>query len=330
MNTRRRLILTLPLAIAASRLPLPPAAAAQTLQKNARILLGFPGGGSGDTIARQLAEKMRGIYAPQLIIENRPGAGGRIAADALKASDADGSTLYQCPTSVMMIYPHVFKKTTYDPLRDFIPVTTSTTFQFSLTAGPGLPAEIRTLQQYLAWARQNPKGANYGSPSAGSMPHFAGVMLGRAAGVTLNHVGYKGGAPLQQDLLGGHVPVGVHVVGEALANIAAGKLRSLATFGAQRNPFLPEVPTLVESGFADLVFEEWVAYFLPARTPVDVVNALHIAIRDALKQPDVVGVMAKFGMSPRTDTPASLAEALRREHAKWGEIVKSTGFSSDD
>ncbi|MCC6475086.1 MAG: twin-arginine translocation pathway signal protein [Burkholderiales bacterium] len=330
MNLRRRHLLSLPLALAAARLPFPAPAAAQTLQKNARILLGFPAGGSGDTIARALAEKMRGIYAPQVVIENRPGAGGRIAAEALKGSEPDGSSVYQCPASVMMIYPHVYTRTPYDPLRDFIPVTTSTTFQFSLTAGPGLPADIGTLQQYLAWAKQNPKGANYGSPSAGSMPHFAGVMLGRAAGVALNHVGYKGGAPLQQDLLGGHVPVGVHVVGEALANIAAGKLRSLATFGAQRNPFLPSVPTLAESGLRDLVFEEWVAYFVPARTPAATVSALHAGIRDALAYPDVVSVMAKFGLTPRTDTPEGLARALRAEHAKWGAIVKSTGFTSDD
>ena len=160
---------------------------------NAFIVSGFPAGGMGDFVARPLAEKLRGKYAPNVLVEARTGAGGRLAVEYVKRAAPDGLTILQIPSSPMVLYPNTYKKLNYDPLADFIPVSTTVTYAFSITAGPGLPAEIRTLADYLKWARANPRLASYGVPAAGSALHFVGMMLARESGVELTSVAYRGG-----------------------------------------------------------------------------------------------------------------------------------------
>ena len=209
----------------------------------ATIVSGFPAGGMGDAVSRPLAERLRGVYAPNVLVNSRVGAGGRIAAEYVKNAAPDGLTILQIPSSIMVLYPHIYKKLTFDPLTDFIPVTATASYVMSFTAGPGLPAEIRTVPDFVKWARANPKLANYGVPAAGSVAHFNGMMLQRAAGFEFQVVPYKGGAPLLQELRGGQIPVSFNVMAEVLPHIRSGGLRSLGIVAPQR--------TVVPAGHAD-------------------------------------------------------------------------------
>ena len=222
--TQRRLFLHLPLAAAAAAL------AGKVRAQPAMVMIwsGFPPGGLGDQVTRPLLERLKSKFPATLVYDTKPGAGGRIAAEYVKRAAPDGKTILQIPGSIMTLYPFIYSKLPFDPVTDFIPVSTLCSYVYSFTAGPGLPAEIKTVAEYVAWARANPKLALYGIPAAGSALHFAGMMLQRSAKFEFTSVPYRGGAPLLQDLLGGQVPVSFNVLGEVLPSIKSGKLRSLA------------------------------------------------------------------------------------------------------
>ena len=297
---------------------------------NASIISGFPAGGMGDYVARPLAERLRGKYAPTVLVESKVGAGGRIAVEYVKRATPDGLTILQIPSSPMVLYPNTYKKLNYDPLADFIPVTTTVTYGFSITAGPGLPAEIKTLADFLAWAKANPKQASYGIPAAGSALHFVGMMLAKASGVDLTPVAYRGGAPLLQDVMGGQIPISINVIGEVAPNIKAGKLRSLAVTNGHRSIFLPDVPTLVELGYKDIAVQEWLGWFVPAKTPADMVGRLNALVREGLQVPDVMEALAKNSLQPITQSPEDFARMVRADLARWAPIVKASGFTAED
>ena len=297
---------------------------------NAFIISGFPAGGMGDSVARPLSEKLRGKYAANILTESKPGAGGRIAVEFVKRAAPDGMTILQIPSSPMVLYPNTYKKLNYDPLVDFIPVTSTVSYAFSFTAGPGLPAEIKTVEDYLKWAKANPKQANYGVPAAGSALHFAGMMLARASGVEMTSVAYRGGAPLLQDVMGGQVPVSFNVVGEVLPHIRSGKLRSLAMTTPQRSPFLPDVPTMVEIGFKDIAMLEALGWYVPAKTPMETVRKLNALVREALQAPDFIDSLAKSGLQPLHQSPEEFLALLKRDTAHWSAAAKATGFTAED
>lgn len=329
MLNRRHLITAGALAAAASAFA--PLAQAQTaLQKPARILVGFPAGGAADAVARLLAQQLTGTYAPTVIVDNKPGAGGRIAAQTLKTADADGTQILVTPASILTIYPHAYKKLGYDSLIDFIPVGSAAKVSFAFSVSSAVPASVKTMTDYVTWAKANPREANFGSPAAGATPHFVGVMLGRAAGLDLNHIPYKGGAPLVSDLLGGQVQAGVNVLPEVLPHQQAGKLRILAVSGAKRSPYLPSVPTLTESGFKDVAADEYFAVFVPAKTPADVVAKLNAAVNQALKAKPLIAAMEKLSFDVEGQSQAEFAQIVKSELAKWGPVVKASGFSSED
>lgn len=313
----------------AATLGLPRIAQAQ-LSGNAAIVSGFPAGGMGDNVARPVAERLRGRYAASLTVESRTGAGGRIAVDYVKRAAPDGLTILQIPSSPMVLYPHTYKKLGYDPLVDFAPVTSTVTYAFSFTAGPGLPAEIKTVAEYVKWAKANPKLATYGVPAAGSALHFAGMMLQKAADIEMTSVAYRGGAPLLNDVMGGQVPVSFNVVGEVMPHIKSGKLRSLGMTSAQRSPFLPDVPTLIEQGYKDIAVEEWLGWFLPAKTPAETVNTLNRQVREALSAPDYVAQLATYGLQPIHQSPEEFARRVKADYDRWGPIVRATGFTAED
>ncbi|HYF18856.1 MAG TPA: tripartite tricarboxylate transporter substrate-binding protein, partial [Ramlibacter sp.] len=221
-----------------------PAALAQ--DRTTRIYVGFPPGGSVDVVARLLAEKMRTALGQNVIVDNKPGAGGRVALNELKKAAPDGQTLCLSPSGALVIQPWLFQNLGYDPVKDFTPVSRVTTFDFAVTAGPAAPAG--DLRAVLAWMKANPGRANYATSGAGTVPHFAGMMLGQTAGVPLTHVAYRGGAPAAQDLIGGQVPLMVDTASETLEHHKAGKVRILAVTGEQRSRALPDVPTLKELG----------------------------------------------------------------------------------
>jgi tripartite-type tricarboxylate transporter receptor subunit TctC len=281
-------------------------------------------------LARIVGEKLRGGYASTVIVENRVGASGRVGVDAVKAAEPDGNTLLFIPDFLFTVYPHSFRKLSYDPVADFAPVAIVARAGLALCAGPALPESVKNTGQYLDWVKSNPKNAFYATTSAGGTPHFVGVMLSRDSGVALSPVHYKGGAPALQDLMGGQIPLSVNPVGEVLPYVKSGKLRALATTGAQRSKFMPEVPTLVESGFPQIVVEPWLAFFAPARTPADTVSRLAAAIAEGVKAPETTASFEKFGNETVTSTPASAAAALKTDLARWQPIVKASGFTAED
>jgi len=305
-------------------------ALAQVLNGNASIVSGFPAGGMGDHVARPLAEKLRGRYATSMVVESKTGAGGRIAVEYVKRAAPDGLTILQIPSSPMTLYPNTYRKLNYDPVADFVPVTSTVNYAFVLTAGPGLPAEVRTVADYLKWAKANPAQANYGVPAAGSALHFVGMMLQRAGDTPLTAVAYRGGAPLLNDVMGGQVPVSVSVLGEVMPHIRAGKLRGLAVSSAQRSPFLPEVPTFVEQGYGDIVVQEWLGWFLPARTPAETVQRLNALVREGLQAPEFVEALAKSGLQPEHQSPEEFARIVRADQQRWAPIVKAANFTAED
>jgi tripartite-type tricarboxylate transporter receptor subunit TctC len=323
MNSRRRFLAGI------SALAAAPHAFAQG-SRTVRIIVPFPAGGGTDVLARIVGEKLRGGYASTVIVENRVGASGRVGVDAVKAADPDGNTLLFIPDFLFTVYPHSFRKLSYDPVADFAPVAMVARSALALSVGPALPDSIKTISEYVAWARSNPKNAFFATTSAGGTPHFVGVMLTRDSGATLSPVHYKGGAPALQDLLGGQIPLSVNPVGEILPYARSGKLRVLATTGAQRSKFLPDVPTLVEAGFPQIVVEPWLGFFAPGRTPADTVNRLAAAIAEGVKAPDTVQSFEKFGNEAIASTPAAFSAALKAELARWQPIVKASGFTAED
>ncbi|MBL0420060.1 Bug family tripartite tricarboxylate transporter substrate binding protein [Ramlibacter sp. AW1] len=304
--------------------------AAAQIAGNAFIISGFPAGGMGDQVSRPMAERLRGKYASNVLVESKVGAGGRIAIEHVKRAAPDGLTVLQIPSSPMVLYPHIYKKLNYDTLADFVPVTTPASYSLSVTAGPAVPANVRTIADFMAWAKANPRQASYGVPAAGSSSHFVGMLLSRAAGVELQAVPYKGGAPMMSDVVGGQIPITVGVMAEVLPHVAAGRLRSLGVSSAERSPFLPQVPTLVEQGFKDIAVTEWLGWFVPARTPQDQVQRLASLVREGLQQPDYQASLTKAGLVPSWRSPEDFAALVRADLAKWVPLVKATGFSAEE
>ena len=296
-----------------------------------KFLYGFPPGSSGDIVARRIAERMAGTdYAKnQAIVENKAGAGGRIALDALKQAAPDGATLCLSPFSATSVYPHIYTRLSYDPVNDFVPVSIAALMFHGLAVGPLVPASVKSVKDYLAWAKANPKDANYGSPAAGSTPHFIGALLGLNNGVDLKHVPYRGSVPGVTDVVGGQIASMVTPSGDFIANHRAGKLRVLATSGSRRSPFLPDVPTFAEQGFPDLTVEEWFGFYAPARTPAAVVAAANAAINQALKDQSVIDALGIVGLIAQGSTPQAMAASQKQEFERWGPLVKKIGFTAE-
>jgi len=328
MLTRRTWLLGVAGALTASQLPLSRGAAAQVIQQTTRVVVPFPAGGSTDTLARILADKLKGVYAPTTIVENRVGAAGRLAVDYVKGAEADGSVILFTPDFPITVYPHSFRSLNYDPVRDFTPVATIAKSALCLSIGPSIPGSVKTLQDFLAWCKANPDKATHATTAAGGTPHFAGLMLSQASKVPMTPVHYKGGAPALQDLIGGHVSCGVNPVGEVLPFVKDGKVRVLAVTSANRSSFLPDVPTMKESGY-DVVIEAWLGALVPSKTPDDIVSKLNVAIKDAFAAPDVKQKLAVLGNEPDYKTPAEFAATVKADIERWGPVVKASGFVAD-
>jgi len=326
MLKRRQFTSAIALAGLAAGLPVH----AQHVPKVAKIIVGFPPGGSADLIARALSINL-GAYAQAVLVDNRAGAGGRIALEALKNSEPDGATLLVSPASMLVVYPHIYKKLSYDPLNDFAPVAVAASAQFVLAVGPMVPASVKTLTDFLQWAKAHPTEATYGSSGAGSIPHFTGVALASASGVPLTHVAYRGAAPAMNDLLGGQVAANISVLSNALPHVQSGRLRALAVTGTSRSPALPNVPTLAEAGIKDVQAVEWFGIFMPAKTPADLVAKLHAAVADALKSKSFQDAMAKSSFDVGVgESSAEFSRRIKADHARWAGIVKTSGFTPED
>src|SRR5215510_14203691 len=293
-------------------------AQAQPLHNTARMLVGSPPGAASDAVARLLASEMKG-YASNFVVENRPGAGNRIALDVLKGNTADGSVAALVPAGTVVIYPHVYRKLNYDALNDFIPVTTVCDVEFVLTIGPMVPRHVQTLGDFVTWCKTNPGKASYGTPGTGSVMHFTGMMLARAASFAFVHVPYPGPRTLQ-DVMGGQLAAAINSIGPALPHVQSGALRALATTGPHRSSSLPEVPTFKELGYSDLEAVEWFGVFVPARTPSDTIRKLYTAIRDALKMNEVASGLSKLSFDATGCTPAEFTRLVKSDFARWAKI----------
>lgn len=326
---RRQFVAQVGLAAAASAI-FPRSAIAQSIEQ-VKILYGFPAGSAGDIIARRVGDKFSGTpYTKNgAIVDNRPGAGGRIALEALKAAPTDGSVIAHTPWSAISMYPHVYKKMNDDGFVDFQPLSTSTIIYHGISVGPMVPASVKTLRDFIAWAKANPEKANYGSPAAGSTPHFIGALMAIQSGVDFKHVAYRGSIPGITDAVGGQIACMICPHGDHLENHKAGKLRLLATSGSKRSPFAPDVPTFAEQGFRDLTVEEWFGFYGPANMPAPVAAAASAAINAALKDSAVQTAANAVGLIVQGSTPEEQLKSARAEFEKWGPLVKRIGFTAD-
>lgn len=303
------------------------AGAAHADTRPARIIVGFPPGGGFDAVARLLADRMRVELKRPVVVDNRPGAGGRLAVDALKAAPRDGSVVMLGPDALVALYPFTMSKINYDPARDLVPIGTVTEFPFAFITGPN-PA-VKNLAQYLDWARKNPDKTNYGIPARGAPHHFFGIVLGQAMGIRMEDVPYQGSSPMLVGLMGGQISAGIDVLGSSLEQHRSGKLRIVAVSSAQRAPQLPDVPTFAESGYPGITGMGFNALYAPAGTSQETVAAWSQALVNALASADVREQLMNMGSLPVGKGPEELAARGREAAARWAPVIKASGFTAD-
>lgn len=327
MNTRRQFVQALGSTAALGALT-PLGALAQALEQ-VKIVNGFPAGGTADATSRRVGEQMRGsAYVKNAaVVENKPGAGGRIACETVKNAPADGSVLLLTPYSCTSVYPHIYNNMTYDPFKDLAPVSIAAVMHHGLAVGPMVPANVKTVKDYVEWCKANPGKASYGSPAAGSLPHFLGALLSSYTNVPMQHVPYRGSVPGVADMIGGQIASMFTPSGDFLANHKAGKIRMIATSGPTRSPFSPEVPTFAEQGFSELTTEEWFGFYAPAKTPANVINNANLAINEALKDATVISSLGTFGLVAKGSTVREMDKSQRDAYYRWGPLVKHIGFT---
>jgi tripartite-type tricarboxylate transporter receptor subunit TctC len=294
-----------------------------------RIVTGFTPGGTSDTLCRRVAEGLSGGYAQTAVVDNRAGAGGQVAINLMRATPGDGTTILQTPASMLVIYPHIYRKLSYDPFADLVPLTLACNFEFGFAVGPMVPESVKSMADFFAWCKKNPSKGNFGSPAAGSIPHFLGVLAGQAGGLDLRHVPFRGTQPAILDMIGGQIAAVSGPVGEFTQHVEAGKCRLLATSASKRSRFAPDVPTYAEQGLEDLQFREWFGFFAPAKTPPEVVARSNAALREALAAPQVVEGLAVMGLEAESSTPEELGRRMRDDYDRWAPIVKKIGFTAD-
>lgn len=293
-----------------------------------RIYVGFPAGGSTDLVARTLAEQLRAKTGSPWVVDSRPGAAGRLVVPLFRDLPADGTNLLITPAAMVTMYPHTYRRLAYEPLTDLVPVSSTVRYPYALVAGPGLPVNVQNIAHYKAWAAG--KQSSYGSAAAGTGLHMAGVILSRALGLDLVHAGYRGGAPMVVDVMGGQIPIGFTVLTDVLPGVQAGKLRLLGVTGTQRASQVPDVPTFQEQGIAGLDFLDWQGAFLPRRAAVADAEAMNQLVTAALRAPEFLEMAKKSGMEPGGESRAAFARTVREDFERWGPVVKASGFTAED
>jgi tripartite-type tricarboxylate transporter receptor subunit TctC len=299
---------------------------AHAQEQPVRIIFPFAAGGSGDGLARLIADKMRAALNRNIIVENRTGAAGRPGVMAVRNAAPDGNTLLITPIAPMAVYQHVYKNLEYDPIRDFATVSQLATFDFALAVGPQVPAT--SLKELVAWMKADPSRASFGSPGAGTLTHFLGILLGKAIGIELRHVPYKGSAATLTDLVAGHVPMVFTTLSDFVESHKAKRIRILATAGAERSPFVSDVPTFREAGF-DIEGTSWYGAFAPGRTPREMVDRLSKVMAAAVRMADVRERFLGWGLQPTGTSAAEFAAIQKADSERWAPAVKASGFTAD-
>jgi tripartite-type tricarboxylate transporter receptor subunit TctC len=294
--------------------------------KPLKILVGYPAGGAVDVVARQISEELRasGFNA---VVENRTGAAGQLATDAMLAAPADGSTIVMMPGGNATIFPHVYPKLRYST-GDLAPLASVCSFQFGLAVGPGAP--VKSLKEFVDWAKANPGKASYGTPGAGTAMHFMGVMFGRKAGIDFQHVPYRGGAAAMTDVLGGTIPSLATTLPNLVTHHKSGKLRILAFSGDKALPGLPGVQTFKEQGYPELQLTEVFGFFASSKTPRATLLELENVIMAAGRSPRLVAAIEKLEFDSEIKSSAEFARHLKEDFERWGPVIKATGYTAEN
>ena len=294
--------------------------------KPIRLVVGFPAGGPADFFARTVAQKMTEVIGQQVIVDNRAGVSGMIAAEHVaRTVPADGYVMYFAGTGVLTFAPNLYTKLPIDIARELAPLTLAVTVPEMLAVHPSLP--VKTTKELVALAKAKPKQLAYGSTGNGGMPHLAMESLRSAAGIELTHVPYKGAAPAVIDLLGGHVQMTILDVPVLLPHVKAGKMRALAVATAKRQAALPDMPTMTEAGYPSVRADNWYGVVIAAATPKDIAAKLHAALVKTLDAPDTKERLMSQGAETRSTTPEQFAAFIREETATWGKIIKAAGVT---
>ena len=288
-----------------------------------RLLCGFSAGGGSDTIARIVARGLSARIDQQVIVENRPGAGGSIAAQAVVSSPGDGYTVLVGSTSQISINPRLYKKLPFDPLKDLAPVTMVATMPLVLVVHPSLP--VRSVKGLIALAKARPGELSYGSAGIGTIVHLTMELFRVKTGINIVHIPYKGSAPAFVDLLAGRIQLLFSSLTAALPRLQGGRLRALAVTSSARTSQLPTIPTMREAGVADMEIQFWLGLFVPAGTPPNIVERLNHETTQALKSPEMIDILKKQGAKPGNLRAAQFTKFLQAEAVKWGEAVTLSG-----
>jgi tripartite-type tricarboxylate transporter receptor subunit TctC len=303
-----------------------PAYAQSYPTKAIRIVVPFPAGGTTDILARAVGQKLTEEWKQQVIIDNRPGAGANIGAEVAAKAPADGYTLFGIST-IHCINPSLYSKLAYDPIRDFAPVTLVAETSQVLAVHPSLP--VKTVKEFIAYAKARPGQLNYSSAGNGSQPHLTAEMFKTQTGVNYVHVPYKGAPPAMVDLLAGQVALTFATAPSAVPHVKSGKIRALGVSTAKRISALPEVPTIAEAGVAGFEASGSNGLVVPAGVPAAIIERLNATIVKIVNEPATRKYLSEQGADPRTMTPAEYGDYLKSEVAKWAKVVKASGAKID-
>ncbi|RZS85844.1 tripartite tricarboxylate transporter substrate-binding protein [Pigmentiphaga kullae] len=304
------------------------AGVAQAQQAGARLLVGYPAGGAPDAVARVFAEHLRQVAGIPVVVENRAGATGKLAIDAVQAAPADGQTLMVMPASSLLLTPMVLKSANYDAVRDFAPVSALAEYGFGVALGPA--AQGATLAEFMAWAKGHADQANYATPGLGTPQHFLGAELARQGGTPLTHVPYRGGANAVTDVLGGQVAALITTEQLLVPYQAQGKLRAVLITSPQRNAKLPGVPTAREAGLPQLEAVDWFGLFVKAGTPADRLAEWQARADAVLASPAYRKAVADLGYALPGRPTAGLGPRLERERGQWSDRMRVSGFKATE
>ena len=301
---------------------------AQTRLENLRIIVGFPPGGTTDAFARRIAEKMRGTYANNVIVDNKPGAGGQIGVTTLKSAAADGAHILYSPASMLTIYPHSYTRLSYAQ-SDVAPIGIGHSTDHAFVVGPAVPDSVKNIKDFVEWAKANPGKASIGNPAAGSMPHLLAGRLAMLGGFQITNVPFAGSGPAIPQVMGGQLAGMSSPLGDWVQHHKGGKIRILATSGPDRAVFTPDVPTYREQGFGELLVREWFGFFAPAGVSEAVKQNLNAALRQAMGQQDIRDFVTPLAANLEASTTAEHTRRLAEDSEMARRLVAALGFKAD-
>ena len=301
---------------------------AQTRLENLRIIVGFPPGGTTDAFARRIAEKLRGTYANNVIVDNKPGAGGQIGVTMLKSAAADGAHILYSPASMLTIYPHSYTRLSYAQ-SDVTPIGIGHSTDHAFVVGPAVPESVKNIKDFVEWAKANPGKASIGNPAAGSMPHLLAGRLAMLGGFQITNVPFAGSGPAIPQVMGGQLAGMSSPLGDWVQHQKGGKIRILATSGPDRAVFTPDVPTYREQGFGELLVREWFGFFAPAGVSEAVKQNLNAALRLAMNQQDIRDFVTPLAANLEASTTAEHTRRLADDSEMARRLVTALGFKAD-